>query len=341
MGQKLDMKHSNGRIRPSLLRGVRSFALCCTFANAACAQQTVTLQISDYLTMPDPGKRDVRSQNFSAYSRVNFLREEPGADRGRLFLNDLEGPLYILDKKTKKLTTYLDFNGNGSRKGIFHKLVFETGWASGLFGFQFDPDYRNNGRFYTVHLEDPTINASPLPENASVPGLKTTGYEVTPAVVTPGKIAREAVLIEWTDTNTSNNTFEGTAREILRVQYNGTVHPMGEMIFNPTAKRGDADWRVMYLASGDGQSGESRNLTIRNNPQRLDTLVGKILRIIPDINEHKESSTLSENARYRISKNNPFVAKAGARPEIWAYGLRNHIGLVGTWIPLTRKRTIS
>jgi hypothetical protein len=96
-----------------------------------------------------------------------------------------------------------------------------------------------------------------------------------------------------------------------------------DLIFNPTAKRGDADWRVLYVASGDGQSGESRDLTIRNNPQRLDTLVGKILRIIPDMNEQKDASTLSENGRYRIPRGNPFVAKTGARPEIWAYGLRN------------------
>jgi hypothetical protein len=291
--------------------------------SAAGAQSVLTFEIRDYLTLPDPGKRDPSSQNFSAYSRANMLREEPGADRGRLFISDLDGPLYILDKKTKKLTTYLDFNGKGDHKGIFHRLVFETGWASGLFGFQFDPDYRRNGRFYTVHIEDPAVAASASPDNSSVPGLKTAGYQVTAPIATPGKTVREAVLIEWTDTNTANTTFEGTAREILRVQYNGTVHPMGDLIFNPTAKRGDADWRALYVASGDGQSGESRDLTIRNNPQRLDTLVGKVLRIVPDINEHKDSSTLSENGRYRIPKDNPFVAMAGVRPEIWAYGLRN------------------
>ena len=35
----------------------------------------------------------------------------------------------------------------------------------------------------------------------------------------------------------------------------------------------------------------------RPNPQRLDTLVGKILRIIPDPAEHVATSTLSENGR--------------------------------------------
>jgi hypothetical protein len=87
------------------------------------------------------------TEELSAYSRANMLREEPGPDRGRLFISDLDGPMYILDKITKKPTTYLDFNGKGDRKGIFHRLVFETGWASGLFGFQFDPDYRRDVRF--------------------------------------------------------------------------------------------------------------------------------------------------------------------------------------------------
>ena len=43
------------------------------------------------------------------------------------------------------------------------------------------------------------------------------------------------------------------------------------------------------------------------NPQRLDTLGGKILRIIPDLREHTATSTVSENGRYRIPNDNPFV----------------------------------
>ncbi len=42
-------------------------------------------------------------------ARVNYLRDEPGGRR--FFVNDLNGPLYILDKQTKAFTTYLDFNG--------------------------------------------------------------------------------------------------------------------------------------------------------------------------------------------------------------------------------------
>ena len=78
----------------------------------------------------------------------------------------------------------------------------------------------------------------------------------------------------------------------------------------------------MYLAMGDGGSGEQKTAA-RDNPQRLDMLVGKILRIIPDLKEHATSSTVSENGRYRTPADNPFVSKPGAWKEIWAYGLRN------------------
>jgi hypothetical protein len=288
----------------------------------AAAQVTpLTIEVKDYVAMPITGSPDGTGQTDGMLSRVNALREEPGGAK-RLFVGDLNGPIYILDKETKKLTPYLDFNGRDARPGIFHRLMFEAGYGNGIAHFQFDPDYARNGRFYTVHIENPAITASNLPDNSHFPGLNVTGYTTTPAITTPGPVLLEAVLIEWTDSNTANSTFEGTAREIMRVQLNTRIHPMGEMTFNPDARRGDVEWRVMYLACGDSGSGEARS-EIRSNPQRLDTLVGKILRIIPDVSEHATSSTISDNGRYRIPNDNPFVDTSGARKEIWAYGFRN------------------
>lgn len=287
------------------------------------AAPQLTIQIKDYATMPLTGQGEGKSMNLPYLSRVNFLREEPGKDRHRIFVNDLNGPLYILNKKDKSFVTYLNFNGSHGQLGIFHKLTTERGYANGFINFIFDPDYARNGKFYTIHLEDPALPGSSLPDNAHFPGLNVEGYKLTPAIRTPGPTTREAVVIEWTDTNTANSTFEGTAREVMRLQLNTESHPMGELIFDPAAKPGSPDWRVLYIGCGDGRSGESSNAAIRQNPQRLDTMVGKILRIIPDLNEHKESSTVSDNGRYRIPKDNPFVALPGARKEIWAYGLRN------------------
>jgi hypothetical protein len=311
--------------RVTYLRKIRTIcaALAVAAISPAAAAPEITIEVRDYFAMPMTGAVDGAGQVRSLLSRVNFLREEPGDSKGRFFINDLNGPLYILDKQSKKVATYLNFNGREGYTGIFRKLPFESGFANGFISFVFDPDYAHNGKFYTVHLEDPELPASALPDNANFPGLRTSGYSVTPAIRTPGPVLREAVLIEWTDTNISNTTFEGTARELMRVQHNTRIHPMADLIFNPAARPGDPDWRVLYVACGDGGSGESRDPVMRSNPQRLDTLVGKILRIVPDLGEHTDASTLSENGRYRIPNDNPFVSKTGARPEIWAYGLRN------------------
>jgi hypothetical protein len=281
----------------------------------------LALQIADYAALPITGSPDGTGNNAGSLARINFLREEPAPTR-RFFVNDLNGPLYILDRNTKQATTYLDFNGRGTRPGLFDKLVTESGLASGFISFEFDPEYARNGRFYTIHLEDLAAPGALPPDNTSVPGLKVAGYAPTPPVQTPGEVDHEAVLIEWTDSDISNTRFEGTARELLRVQLNSRIHPMGDLTFNPVARRGDPDWRVLYVSCGDGGSGD-RKTSIRLNPQRLDTLVGKILRIVPDLAEHIDASTVSENGRYRIPRDNPFTSIPGARREIWAYGLRN------------------
>jgi hypothetical protein len=175
-------------------------------------------------------------------------------------------------------------------------------------------------------MEDPTVAAPAEPKAGVVPGLDLSGFQATPTNLTPAvtgaPINREAVLIEWTDRNPGNATFEGSARELLRMQLASPIHPLGEMTFNPTARSGDPDWRVMYVGVGDSGTGEQKDMR-RLIPQRLDTLHGKILRIIPDLREHVPTSTVSGNGRYRIPHDNPFVAVEGARPEIWAAGLRN------------------
>jgi hypothetical protein len=282
----------------------------------------LTIEIADYLALPITGKLDGTGQTDGMLARVNSLREEPGATT-RFFVVDLNGPLYILDKKTKTLTTYLDFNGRDQRPGLFHKLSYEAGWANGLENVQFDPDYLRNGKFYTVHIEDQSLPGSSLPDNTHFKGLAVGGYTTTAPIVPPGPTAREAVLIEWSDTNTANTTFEGTAREVLRVQFNTRIHLIADLAFNPTAERGSSEWRVLYLGCGDGGSGESSRPDTRPNPQRLDTIVGKILRIVPDLSEHQTTSSVSDNGRYRIPNDNPFVSTSGARKEIWAYGFRN------------------
>ena len=255
-------------------------------------------------------------------ARVNALRSEPTTAplaSTRFFVCDMNGILYILDKTTKKFTPYITF------PEIFPKYATDR-FGSGVSAIVFDPDYAKNGKFYTVHVEDPSKPGSAEPTNAKTPKLNLDGYSATPVVKPPaGDDENESVLIEWTDTNIKNSTFEGTAREILRVGFNSPIHPMGDILFDPLAKPGSANYRNLYVSMGDGGSGETPGAT-QNTPQTLGALQGKILRITPDLSL-RPNDKLSENGRYRIpstgSDANPFVNIAGARPEVFAYGFRN------------------
>ncbi len=73
----------------------------------------------------------------------------------------------------------------------------------------------------------------------------------------------------------------------------------------------------LYIASGDGGSSNDPN----DLAQNLDTLLGKMLRIAVD--EVPGEVQDSGGASYDIPPDNPFIGQPGARPEIWAYGLRN------------------
>jgi hypothetical protein len=257
-------------------------------------------------------------------SRVSYLRDEPGRDR--FFVNDLNGTLYLLDKETRTFTPYLDFNGKDGRPGLFPRFIFEQNFATGLTNVILDPDYANNGVFYTLHFEDPATSAPAQPRPGVVGGLDLAGYATTPSIPPApdfeGPIAAEVVLIEWTDSNTANTTFEGTAREVMRVEHVNRIHPMGELSFNPYARPGDPDWRVLYIGIGDtstGDFGDDKRLL----PQRLDSFYAKVLRIVPDLDAHEATSLVSPNGRYRIPNDNPFASIEGTRGEIWAYGIRN------------------
>jgi glucose/arabinose dehydrogenase len=80
-------------------------------------------------------------------------------------------------------------------------------------------------------------------------------------------------------------------------------HNGGALVFGPDGK--------LYIATGDGGGGGDP----QGNGQKLDTLLGKILRIDVD--------ATSDGRPYGIPEDNPFREQAGAQPEIWVTGLRN------------------
>jgi glucose/arabinose dehydrogenase len=114
------------------------------------------------------------------------------------------------------------------------------------------------------------------------------------------------------DTQVDSYTMRGgravpsTRMPILHLEQPQPNHNGGELVFGPDG--------YLYLGLGDGggagDSGEGH--APGGNGQSLGTWLGKILRIDP-----------SGASGYTVPADNPFVATADAKPEIWAYGLRN------------------
>jgi glucose/arabinose dehydrogenase len=110
------------------------------------------------------------------------------------------------------------------------------------------------------------------------------------------------------DTRVDEYTMNGdvadtaTRREILAVDQPYANHNGGHVTFGPDG--------MLYVTLGDGGSGGDPE----QRAQNLGVLLGKILRIDPKP---------SGEAQYTIPPDNPFAGQAGARTEIWMYGLRN------------------
>ncbi|HEY8582926.1 MAG TPA: PQQ-dependent sugar dehydrogenase [Capillimicrobium sp.] len=98
---------------------------------------------------------------------------------------------------------------------------------------------------------------------------------------------------------------EGSARVVLRQAQPEPNHNGGQIAFGPDG--------LLYIGLGDGGGADDQHGR-RGNAQDLGSLLGKLLRIDP---------RKSGKRAYTVPKDNPFVGRAGARGEIYSYGLRN------------------
>ena len=262
------------------------------------------VEVRELARLPDtrglrPADQDVTP---AGWARINFVRDLPD---GRRFANDSRGFLYLLDRNNRP-TVYANVAG-AFPLAIYNRL------ESGFIGFTFHPEFARNGLFYTVHAERAMGN--PAGPHFSPPGF------------TESDATYHDIITEWHATNPAANTFEGTRRALLRVAQvvSNLTHPFGDLEFNPTSKPGDRDYGLLYTSGSDlgFSNGGGPNANNPGQTQRLDTVVGAILRIDP--RSPSVSGGMKGLGDYTVPAINKFAADSDPKTlgEIYAYGFRN------------------
>jgi glucose/arabinose dehydrogenase len=108
---------------------------------------------------------------------------------------------------------------------------------------------------------------------------------------------------EWKAAKPFASAAPTRVRTVLELEQPYANHNGGHLLFGPDGK--------LYVGFGDG----GYRADPHNNGQSLGTLLGKMLRL--DVDE------VTAGKGYAVPIDNPLIEKAGARPEIWAIGLRN------------------
>lgn len=241
----------------------------------------LVVKLQEVVTIPP-------SSSEKPFARINLLRECPD-ESGRLFVNDLRGQFWVIENGTPSLFANLATE--------FSNFIDAPGKGTGFGAFAFHPDFANNGLFYTAHTE-------------------STGSGVADYVpLAFDEITMQWILTEWQMTESSNNVFTGSKRELLRFDFPGIFHGMQEIAFNPNASVGEEDYGLLYVCLGDGAT--SLNF-LKQNLQTTESFLGTIFRIDPLGNN-------SSNGEYGIPPNNPFTNSTNPNvlKEIYAYGFRN------------------
>ncbi len=159
----------------------------------------------------------------------------------------------------------------------------------GLLGQAFHPDYAQNGLFYIYYSD-----------------FRTNG---------------DHMLVEYQVSADDPNVADpDSARMLLTEEDPFTNHNGGTLHFGPDG--------YLYLSIGDGGSAGDPY----DNAQDLSTILGKIIRIdvnaegdqpyaIPADNPFATAGVIPEPAAGQLAQTGDY--RPDARPEIWAYGLRN------------------
>jgi glucose/arabinose dehydrogenase len=203
---------------------------------------------------------------------------------GGLLIADQAGFVHLIDKEGKKSEQpFLDL----------HEKLTALGQGMeerGLLGLALHPEFKSNHKFYVVYSAQRRSSApSTWDHTERLSEFKTQGDDFSSA-----DPASERVLLEIDEPDWNHNS--------------------GRLAFGPDA--------YLYWTVGDGGAPNDvgdltrqRGHPPEGNGQKLDTLLGKVLRL--DVN----------GSPYGIPQDNPYADGKNGRPEIFAYGLRNPWGI--------------
>lgn len=236
------------------------------------------------------------------------------AGDARLFVATQSGMIYVIQRNAETLaqetlTPFLDLR---SRVNV--------SFEEGLLGLAFHPNHASNGFFYLVYNQFGT-----------------------------GKIilARYAV--------TSDPNVADPNSGVILLSINKPPNPPGSTpTYSPVHNAGDIHFGpdgYLYMATGDGGPDPYLLTEVPGDPnnhgQRLDVLLGKILRLDVDSRPgNLPADCGGAEAGYSVPSGNPFANGSSAPcDEIWSYGFRNpfrfsidrqtgdlFIGDVGEWL---------
>lgn len=180
-----------------------------------------------------------------------------------------------------------------------------------IYSFAFHPAYRTNGHLFVFthcatgeFARTNRISRYTVERGDSRTGVRLSSDEGTPELSSASGSSQGFVpshaaapgdgrTPHWCDPNS----------ERVVIEWHSEGHDGGGLVFGHDG--------MLYVTSGDGTSDSDGWVT----GQDLSELLGGVLRIDVDHTHGTQA--------YSVPKDNPFVGMTNARPENWAYGLRN------------------
>jgi glucose/arabinose dehydrogenase len=204
---------------------------------------------------------------------------------GRLLVAEQSGVISLLDRDGKKSEQpFLDLR---AKMVAINKGMEERG----LLGLALHPQFKSNHKFYAVYSAPRRTNA-------------------------PSKWDHTQRLSEFKTTDADSAAADpASERVVLEIDEPDWNHNSGRLAFGPDG--------FLYLSVGDGgahydvgDAARGRGHPPEGNGQKLDTLLGKVLRLDVD-----------RGNPYGIPRDNPYADGKKGLPEIFACGLRNPWGM--------------